>query len=1436
MRIATAVAALVFCFSFMKSSTMIGAAASPVAPVAMPDAIQLSDGSSATISRLGIVRIVSKDGSVTIRRVPISGGLPDRATLVAKLNHLPETKPYVSGRVIVVYRDGVASPDKIVLSRRSALALRRAKSNVARVALAPAYTNDSSTNRLLASFGVDHSERLFSHARASHTPGRLNFMNAYRLHVTASRVHQAVAALLKSPSVVYASPDWYVSPMHTDPMRIPQSLTDASRRVATSNLNRPFSGVPTNFMLQSSGQSLLNAPSTNATAAFDEIQNKFHQMPGQGEIITNVSIGDIAYSGNCRGEKNTHFINGQMYIDWPSMPLIAAYSANSSGDLSGSTEVCGGDANLGEVGLDFSMMAPLPHDRQRPGENGNGLTDLLGIGPGATYRLVVPDSPSGAITDLAAAFFAAAQQTPRPNIITASLGFGFDTFGFPGRFLEDDPLMQSVIASLVNNYNIVVCVSANDGLREFTGTSVGPSGGSAPTNVVRPGGSPTNLNDIAFSTVPSLDFDSGSIDVGGTTLDDIFAAPPQNAEFAALSSQHAFPETRFDGSKNFSSGYGSRVNVSAPSDNVISFVSAGYGNYDSVFPVLSGGTSASAPEAAAAAAVALQVARLTGHPLQNAAAVRTALESTGDPVPKVPQSDVNNHVGPQINLGRLVETLLSRAGQTIQPAVSRVAVEQRRTFNLDSSFVTFTDPSNIDLQGPVSSQDGTNTDRHQKAWITLAPDWEGLPRNAEFRLNVVGRYSSPLATTRWARLLPEQILRAAGLPLVSTGPRTVKLRYRAFTGMRLLAQSIFSLTFGPADATTTAVLAPDVSAVVAGSSIAVRYNLERSRGFTQPKLIVSRAGRFDPISSAFGSYFNVDYAVPLSARSGTVQVPVNALEGGGIYGIGIVNGTAQPDPYAPFPTYSDFAIVRVAPAPSNRPAAPLVGTQGALTSHFIDVPVGSPFQVSWDVRNIPRATGALLEFSAPGPNNSGSFEPFNNLNGTQRDRNGRDSGSVYAIRVGVSGTLSLTTQNADLLPTFNHVVRVIPMSGSAAVGEASDVSTVQVDGVVPSDGGNVNSGYAIDPQGDDGYLTSSTGFGSSCSLEIFSQQHNAITSSIPDQVTTSAGVCGNATPAFGGAPIYAQKRGLYMPLFEIGVPNLQYNVVDVTTGALSPWTPPNPVQNQNPPILQADNDQTHDGVFLAGTNGDVASGALSSTLLFTSHVAANTFGPAYDVLPALPPCHTPRCYDYGGLAVNTKTNAAILAAGMFGVNFPRLFGPPGTLTQIVKVNLATGAHSSFYLPTGSDTAAPHPQGVAVDSQTNKAFTVLDDGRAAFIDLATRSAKIVSLPGAAGKPPNVLGRQQFLDRNFFAGSCSVVDQKNHLFLTVQPFSSDFFTNNNALNDLLVYNESGNLVSRREILNILAALFWPSAKCLVLKPQTRSGYIFSKYGSQLEPFSY
>ena len=131
-------------------------------------------------------------------------------------------------------------------------------------------------------------------------------------------------------------------------------------------------------------------------------------------------------------------------------------------------------------------------------------------------------------------------------MITASLGFGTDTIGFPGRYLEDDPVMETVVAALVQHYGITVVDAANDGTRLYTPTAIGPDGGATPTNVAATPARATNINDDQTSTTPSEVVDSGSIDAGATTADDTLAVSPQDGGNAWRNPTYA--QTRTDGS------------------------------------------------------------------------------------------------------------------------------------------------------------------------------------------------------------------------------------------------------------------------------------------------------------------------------------------------------------------------------------------------------------------------------------------------------------------------------------------------------------------------------------------------------------------------------------------------------------------------------------------------------------------------------------------------------------------------------------------------------------------------------------------------------------------------------------------------------------------------------------------------------------------------
>jgi hypothetical protein len=470
--------------------------------------------------------------------------------------------------------------------------------------------------------------------------------------------------------------------------------------------------------------------------------------------------------------------NGQRYLDLPTMQLIPAYVAEPDGSLSSTASVEGtGDPRLGEIGLDFSVMAPLPDANQRAGDTGSGFTDLLGIAPGASYRLVVPATPT--TSEIAQAFLAAATQQAPPDVITASLGFGTDVAGFPGRYLEDDPLMESVIAGIVQHFGITVVDSANDGTRLFTPTAVGPDGGATPTDIARAQAPATSIDDDAYSTTPSEVVDSGSIDAGATTTDDTLATPPQDGGNDWRNP--TYTETRTDGSANFASGWGQRVTLSAPGDNIPAFIHRGPAA-DSVAVVLNGGTSASAPEIAAAVADVLQAARLTDQTYSPAQVIKI-LQKAGRTVATPPQADQPLNVGPQVDVTAAVDAVLRDAEASLPTtSIVRLSVAHRVDINnTGAAFTEYTDPGQIDLQDPTAGSAIGMNGAGATGPITFAADITG-PQGNNYDLLVGDQTFSN--TSDYIRVTPAELLSAAGQQLQSASSRTVTVTYRVRQGSK----------------------------------------------------------------------------------------------------------------------------------------------------------------------------------------------------------------------------------------------------------------------------------------------------------------------------------------------------------------------------------------------------------------------------------------------------------------------------------------------------------------------------------------------------------------------------------------------------------------------------------------------------------------------------
>ncbi|RPE38557.1 subtilase family protein [Streptomyces sp. Ag109_O5-1] len=865
---------------------------------------------------------------------------------------------------------------------------------------------------------------------------------------TGRRDSTAVARSLRgTQGIADAEPDRYVNTMNTGARPLPSTAigsfpaaarTDSAR---TSKATASADAVPANAALTTSAQAFLNSGGVDAIGAFSLLQSRYGQQPGTGETITNVSIGDLtdqsmADAGDSYVQANgptTVLKDGQRYLDLPSMPLIPTYVAEDSGGLDGAASTEQQDPSLDEVLLDFSVMAPLAHDRQRPEATGSGYTDLLGIAPGADYRLVVPQQPT---TDrIAGALLAAAHQSPKPDVITASLGFGTDADGYAGRYLEDDPVIRSVVTSIVHDDGIVVSISSNDGTRLYTPASIGPDGGSTPTDLAPDSRSATTIADDAESTTPSRVPDSGAIAAGGSTLDDTLAAGARGDATTA--------ETRLSGFGTFSSGFGSRVDLSAPSDNILAFTHPSRGTAQDVDVSLNGGTSASAPEIAAAAAVVLQAGRLGGHRL-TPAQVRDILEKTGRTVSTPPQIDRTLHIGPQVDVTAAAEKALGRHSGS--PSLVRLSVAHRVTIgDLGGAFTETTDPGRIDLGDRSAGGNGEGL----VGPVTFAGDTTGVPDHARYTLTVgstVFRSADPAI-----RVTPAQLLTAAGLPLTSATDRQITVTYRVLVQGRTRASTTRTLAIGPSDGTYAEATAPKAPATVAaGHPVTVSYDLTGVASVSAPQLVVSTVGHWNP---SLAPIFTAGWHQALTAAKGTVTIPAQAFaNGGGLYGIGIAQKGFGGKPTSV--AYGEFAPIRVdGGTAADRPAAPVLTGAGGVAGHVAEVSrAASGFTLRYDVRNVRGAQAAEVEFSAPAPTLHGTYNTFTNANGTQLDHDGVNTPSVFHRRLSVtSGSVRLDAAALGLGSSDSYNVRVLALGRDGqVVGQASPLSTLAFDdGIAP---------------------------------------------------------------------------------------------------------------------------------------------------------------------------------------------------------------------------------------------------------------------------------------------------------------------------------------------------------------------------------------------------
>jgi hypothetical protein len=1211
-------------------------------------------------------------------------------------------------------------------------------------------------------------------------------------------------------------------PMNTGPVTFPQANRKAMQREATAAPAAPVSSVPTNDALNSSFDSYLNAQGVDAVGTFVDDAKYLHALPGAGEIVTNVSIGDLtdqsmADAGDSYVQQNgptTIIANGQRYLDIPTLPLIPTYVADDNGTLdpTGSTE--NQDPNLGEVLLDFSMMAPLPDGDQRAGATGSGLQDLLGIAPGASYRLVVPQDAS--YQGINTALLAAANQRPRPSVITASLGFGTDEqTGYPGRFLEDDPTIRATLAKIVG-LGIPVVISANDGTRLVLPVSVGPDGGSTPTDATTNPAAQTNINDDEPTTIPSELVDDGVIAAGATTTDDVLASPDARTP--------TYPATRYDGSANYASGFGSRVDLSAPGDDLPSFYRpAGYGvTPQTVEVVLNGGTSAAAPEIAAGIADVLQAAKATGTRL-TPEQIRQLLIATGRQVAQTPQADQALHVGPQLDVTKAVERVLSRKFPIATAAV-RMSVAERQLVPASggTSFAENTDPTAIDLSGPADAN-GQPSGQNAVSPITFGLDLTGARAGTSYRLIVGGHtIASPLP---YLRMLPAELLADAGLPLTSTGnDRTATVTMEAVRDGQVVASLSRTLTFLADDGTYEQAQAPELPGKAAlGRPVTVSYDLTNVRDVSDPRLVLSSVGHYTP--SAGVDLFNVAWSTPLTALKGTVTIPAAAFAagGGGLYGVGLQTATvgARGGSVA---VYGDFRAITVGPPASQRAGVLTFGggsagggsagggSAGGGAHEVAVTRAAADVSVSWDVRGVAGATGAELELGAPAPTLYNSVNTVTNENGTKRDDDGFNHPSTLVVKLpAAAGRETVNLASLGLPTGLQYPVRVLARRDGQPIGQASPSSFLQY-----SDGDQVTGtveGFSV--TGGQALISTDT-FGGASGLtleESATTPYRLATGTLGSDLTddTSGQTLGlnvGTDPGTGNTLILREPYGGGQ--YEIDVVNgAGGTVADTPLTALGGLT-------QGASYLEsaAIDPRRHKAY------AEVYDSAQGVSLLYT--VAMSTGAVTGPV--AVNPNNTGRTFS--NLSIDESTGDVF--ATTTGTLGPCLDGVP---YMMVKVQPATGTVSvATSMPACTAAVAPDGTGSTLFVADGAITPSYESGE--FPVSSYFTVDQATLTPSATQPIGTRGPAWL-----------TYDPTHKVLVEASLYEAGVATDNNAMSEITVIDPAtGQVLSRQPVANLVDSTVvgtnfdFTSHAGLYLDPATRTGWLIDAWGTGLEQFRY
>lgn len=366
-------------------------------------------------------------------------------------------------------------------------------------------------------------------------------------------------------------------------------------------------------------------------------------------------------------------------------------------------------------------------------------------------------------------------------------------------------------------------------------------------------------------------------------------------------------------------------------------------------------------------------------------------------------------------------------------------------------------------------------------------------------------------------------------------------------------------------------------------------------------------------------------------------------------------------------------------------------------------------------------------------------------------------------------TLSLLSLCGFLLGAISLTAQTNEVTSDAGVGNRV---------IVHSRFGGQIFGFDIDQSGTEGVLSEALTLANGnvlAAVETFDQQ----TGKILDVLTKT-----ETQDDFVTLGVVGSSVGLIEHEHVISLDHVQrtFQVINPLTAnkLTGKWTPPigtthllsevsRTQGNPNNAVLAMDNS----GTFI--------------TWVFSSNVAANTFGPIVKIKDTL---------NFGSvpppMALNTVTNMAILGGGD---------GCYGCLPVIGLANLTTGKFSEF---TGIGFGFVN--GIAVDSADNIACTTTeDDANVEFYDLATQTGFTVVLPNT--------GEQQI-----YSGADVEFDSTNKLFFVAQPVSSS----SSKGSSIYVYDTQGNL---QETINdfSFSNAFNVIGAHIALNPSTRTGFV-------------